>query len=100
MLFILFYKICLKKLLALFLYFEVLCCVCQEIKLSTLKMKPGEEAASDEQEMAAIVVATAKKLIITQVNIIYITSADCVVTGLHICCVFSSPEHEVLSELL
>ncbi|XP_052213027.1 condensin-2 complex subunit D3-like isoform X2 [Dreissena polymorpha] len=40
---------------------------CKEIKLSSLKVKPTEEVATDEQEMAAVVIATAKKTIITQV---------------------------------
>ncbi|XP_069133274.1 condensin-2 complex subunit D3-L-like [Argopecten irradians] len=38
----------------------------KEIKLSSLKAKNSEEDVADEQEMAAIVMATAKKTIITQ----------------------------------
>ncbi|XP_062580228.1 condensin-2 complex subunit D3-L-like isoform X1 [Saccostrea cucullata] len=40
---------------------------CKEIKLSSLKAKPQEDAGGDEQEMAAIVIATAKKTLISQV---------------------------------
>ncbi|XP_052706272.1 condensin-2 complex subunit D3-like isoform X1 [Crassostrea angulata] len=40
---------------------------CKEIKLSSLKTKPQEDAGGDEQEMAAIVMATAKRTLITQV---------------------------------
>ncbi|XP_078330914.1 condensin-2 complex subunit D3-L-like isoform X1 [Crassostrea virginica] len=40
---------------------------CKEIKLSSLKTKPQEDAGGDEQEMAAIVIATAKKTLISQV---------------------------------
>ncbi|KAL3841668.1 hypothetical protein ACJMK2_019782 [Sinanodonta woodiana] len=40
----------------------------KEIKLSTLKARPNEEMASDEQEMAAVVVAAAKKTLITQLE--------------------------------
>ncbi|WAR03163.1 CNDD3-like protein [Mya arenaria] len=39
----------------------------KEIKLSSLKVRPAEEMALDEQEMAAVVMATAKKTLITQV---------------------------------
>ena len=41
--------------------------VLQEIKLSSLRAKPHEEVAGDEQEMAAAVMAAAKKTLITQV---------------------------------
>ncbi|XP_053384703.1 condensin-2 complex subunit D3-like [Mercenaria mercenaria] len=40
---------------------------CKEIKLTSVKVRPNEDVAGDEQEMAAVVVATAKKTIITQV---------------------------------
>ncbi|KAL5008695.1 hypothetical protein ScPMuIL_014276 [Solemya velum] len=39
----------------------------KEIKLSSLRSKPQEDVAGDEQEMAAVVMAHAKKTIITQV---------------------------------
>ena len=39
----------------------------QEIKLSTMKSKPQEEIAENEQEMAAAVINAAKKTLISQV---------------------------------
>ena len=40
----------------------------KEIKLSSLRAKPQEEVAEDEQEKAAVVIAAAKKTRITQVK--------------------------------
>ncbi|OWF35473.1 condensin-2 complex subunit D3-like isoform X2 [Mizuhopecten yessoensis] len=39
----------------------------KEIKLSSLKVRNSEDVVADEQEMAAVVMATAKKTLITQV---------------------------------
>ena len=40
----------------------------QEIKLASLKVRTGDDIATEQQEMAAVVMATAKKTIITQVR--------------------------------
>ena len=42
-------------------------CTWQEIKLSTMRTKPQDDIAENEQEMAAAVINAAKKTLITQV---------------------------------
>ena len=42
-------------------------CLLQEIKLSTMRSKPQDEVAENEQEMAAAVINAAKKTLISQV---------------------------------